>query len=760
MRCFLLCCFSFLGFIPFSVFSQTLSGYVFEKESQETIAGSTIRTSRSQAVVTNNEGFFQIEARAGDTISVSMLGYLDTAFIRISGQDWVEIWLSQSQLEVVEVNAARNELQFIGIGKISLSMEEVRIQPQMLGLGDPLQALILQPGVSGGREGMSGLFIRGGTPDQTILYMDGMPVYNGTHLFGFASVFNSSILSKVDLYKSGIPARYGGMMSGIVDVINRDGDRNKTKNERTTGLIESSFMNEGPWKKTNREWTSISSGRLFYPTLIALAAFDGAPLIVICDGNLKLSGRKDDGSILQVSGFVGQDLIQTRESVGDKKAYATATWGNQNISVSYVKPVKQGGYLELLAGLAFSQSFRKGSAPTEAQELFLGHKRIVTQDLSSMAEMRFHIRKTRQLKGHLIQFGMDLNTRRSVPTNLKASFRDRDSILYQNKIAINSLASGLFIQDDWRINTVFVLTVGARLENYLSDNAYFPKPLGRFSLGFFPSKKATIKISYDQTWQPIHFVSPNTIIHANNGVWLPATKKLKPQNGDQISIGLACDFNQSTKWQIEAYGKRMRNQVDFKDGAFESFFNQTDQWESVFEANGFGRAFGLENSLSIQRAKYLLNIGATFSINQRKFEQINEGNWYYHSYDRRVDLEMMGNYKLNKSSNLSATWVYATGSRVSIPTAVSDDLKFFYEERNAFILPSTHHLDLMFINRKVRKDGKVRTWKIGIYNVYGRPNPFSFRISTEPNPPNGLIIKGETTSYFMFLPIISYSKNW
>lgn len=786
--------------------TRTISGYIKEKGSKEALIGVTVRLENSNRhAVSNTYGFYSISLPANQesVIVFSMVGYQATSQ-KIFLDKNLELDLeleSKNLLEELVVSARKQENRVSEtpqMSKIDLPVSQIRKIPTLLGEKDVLKVLQLMPGVQKGSEGQSGLYVRGGGPDQNLIILDDAIVYNANHLFGFFSTFNGDALKSVELTKGGFPARYGGRLSSVIDLNMKDGNKEKFTGEGGIGIISSRLTLEGPIKKNKSSF--LVSGRRTYIDVISQpfikARQKGLSNQVtggyfFYDLNAKINyelGRKDK---LYLSSYFGNDNFSANISDPTTDLENGIKWGNQTATFRWNHLFNQKLFAN--TSLIFSKYDFGILSKNTTQNIDTGNKKVYELNYSSgirdwtvKYDLDYFMNPQNQIK-----FGLQSIFHRFTPSATVLS--DENINLYSNKIEeIDVNETGFYVEDIASIGKKIKINGGLRLSLYTGKGKTYTRLEPRISASYTVNSSTSVKGSYALMNQFVHLLS-NSSIGLPTDLWVPTTDKIPPQQSIQYAAGIAKDIDkQGLTLTLEGYYKKMKNIISYKEGA--SFLvidnpeNQAEfDWQSQV-TTGQGWSYGFEILLQKKIGKFSGWTGYTWSKTEWQFDELNFGNKFFPKYDRRHDISIVGIYELSKKITLSATWVYGTGNALTVPVSeytvfsermprnAENQLPGFpyfgsnrvneYSARNAFRAENYHRLDaaVQFHKKKKRHE---RTWEIGVYNAYNRRNPFFYITgnSTENsiaiNEQNQDQAEGQLVmkrySLFPIVPSVSYS---
>jgi len=773
---------------PFYGWTQpfTISGYVTDKETGEKLIAASVFDKQSmQGTTTNNYGFFSLTL-SNDSIDffVSYVGYQTfEKKLVLSGSISMNIALNPTiELQAVNVSAEKVEdiQQTTQMSTISVPVKQITKIPALLGEVDVLKAIQLLPGVQSGTEGASGLYVRGGGPDQNLVLLDGTPVYNVSHLFGFFSVFNANAIKNVTLIKGGFPARYGGRLSSVLEINMKEGNLREYKGEATIGLIASKFTIEGPIKKDKSSF--IVSGRRTYIDILMqpfIRTQEGNQNIstgyYFYDLNGKVNYKINDNNWVYLSIYNGNDKFYYKNkpysflSGGiryEEESKANIGWGNITSALRWNHQFNNKLFSNITATYSryrfLISDYEAASEETDS---------TYTQTINSLTyfsgiydwngKIDFDYMP---LPSHYIRFGLNgiYHTFQPGATNFSyvSQTTNIDSTIGNKNIFASEFA--LYGEDDWKISNHLKANLGLHFSGFLVNKKFYYSVEPRISGRYLFNNNWSVKASYAQMQQYIHLLT-NSNIGLPTDLWVPATDSVTPQKSQQAAFGVAKTLQKKYLFSVEGYYKWMNNLITYKEGA--NFINSSDNWEDKIE-QGKGWSYGAELFLQKKTGKLTGWIGYTLSWTFRQFENLNFGEPFPYKYDRRHDISIVGSYKINKFWDISATWVYGTGNALTLPVIryfsfqpISDYYAYYYadeieyfDKRNDFRMAAYHRLDIGFSNHKPVKHG-IRIWNFGAYNVYNRRNPFYYYFSYD-NRGNRVL---KRVSLFPIIPSISFT---
>ncbi|MEM9895523.1 MAG: carboxypeptidase-like regulatory domain-containing protein, partial [Bacteroidota bacterium] len=758
---------------PLYCFCQkyTVSGYVTDTETGEHLIGATVLDKRTGlGTIANTYGFFSLTLDADSVqLQISYVGYSkyqESFFLSKSIERTVGLQPGEFLDEVV-VTAAENIEISPQMSSINVPIKQIQSAPMLMGEVDVLKTIQLLPGIQGGNEGTSGIYVRGGGPDQNLILIDGVPVYNASHLFGFFSVFNADAINNVNVIKGGFPARYGGRLSSVIDISMKEGNSKELKGTASIGLISSRFTLEGPIK--NDKTSFIVSGRRTYLDLIARplikAASDGNDVVgyFFQDLNAKINHKFSDKDRLYLSFYGGKDKFYSRFRFNDfdgrsYKDEAGIKWGNIVGALRWNHLFSSKLFANFTATYSTynfdifektNRAFFQGADFERSREEIAYTSGI--EDLALKADFDFLPNPT-----HSIKFGTSAIYHTFSPGAFGfQSDIERDTTFGAAKTAAVELAT--YIEDDIRLSTKLAMNLGLHMASFRVRNTWYHAAQPRLSARYLLGANSSFKASYSRMTQFIHLLT-NSGIGLPTDLWVPATDKVEPQRAWQGAVGYAKSFG-DFEISIEAYLKEMRSLIAYVDGA--TYLNTDDDWEEKI-VSGDGDSQGIEFLIQKKNGKLTGWIGYTLSKTMRQFEELNNGNAFPYRYDRRHDVSMVANFDVNERVSLSGNWVYGTGNAITLPNTSFPnfsnadngfrsfrDLEFF-QNRNDFRMRSYHRLDLGISFTKQKKRGE-RVWSLGFYNAYSRRNPFFVELAYNLEQDRDVF-----TQYSLF-PIIPYA---
>ena len=747
----------------------TISGTVKDKFTGELLIGASIKIAELKGgTIANSYGFFSITLpKSKYKLITSYVGFnASEQIVDLSKSQELPIELTPISAleEVVVINKKKNDnvtKALMGVEKLDMKM--INQLPVLLGERDVLKSIQLLPGIKSAGEGNSGFYVRGGGADQNLILLDEAPVYNASHLLGFFSTFNSDAVKDLTLYKGGMPAQYGGRLSSVVDIKMKDGNNKNFDVSGGLGVISSRINIEGPIVKN--ESSFIISGRRSYADQFLKFSSDSAlknNKLYFYDLNVKANYRLGKRDRIYLSGYFGRDVL------GFGETFST-DWGNSTATLRWNHVVNNRIFSNtslIYSDYNYNIRFKTGS-----------DKLLITsqiQDVNLKQDFDYFINNNSKVK-----FGANVIRHTVSPGRVEADETSNiKSTVIENR---NSWESGLYGSHELAIGNKLNIAYGIRLTNFTTigpgtfytydkdGNRSGADSFGkgqtvasywnvepRVSFSYQINGSKSIKASYNRNVQNLHLLS-NSVSSSPTDLWLPSSNNVKPELADQFSVGYFQNFkNNQYELSVETYYKALQNQIDYRNGASLEANNDIES-ELLY---GKGRAYGIE--LFVKKRFGRLNgwVGYTLSKTERKFEGINNGNYFNARQDRTHDLSVVGIYKVNDRWSLSSTFVYSTGNAVTFPGGkyhVNNQTVFLYTERNGHRMPAYHRLDFAAtFEGKHNKGRKYQSsWTFGLYNVYGRENAYIIQFKDAPSDPSKTI--AEQISLFKFVPSVTWN---
>jgi hypothetical protein len=760
----------------------TISGYVTNIETGARVAGVTVFIRNlTLGAITNTSGFYTLTLPRGfHEIQFSFIGLKEKKYnLNLYGTGELNVDLSRSitSLKEIIISSQKNillERTESGVEKVNI--KTFRLLPAFMGESDIMKSIILLPGVQSVGEGSAGFNVRGGSADQNLILLYGAPIYNTSHFFGFFSSVNSEIIKDVTLYKGGIPSRYGGRISSVLDIESIEGNNKEFAGSIGISPITTNIMVEGPLIKDTLSY--ILSARTTYSDWVFHMIKN--PILhnnkaTFYDLNGKITYNLNKNNKLDLSSYYSSDYFRLDLNT-------VYNYDNNILALRWLHVFNS----KLSSDLSLSNSFYKyeilnRNVPSEAY--LLSHKIN-----SSKFKADFN-----WLPGsHKFNFGIDINRYVVMPGGYRPA--SDSSLILPNTIESDQAFEGaLYIDDKFFLTKFLSVNAGMRISSYFSLGPqtvyqYSPEfsksrstitdtinfkagesisryagPELRVSLNFRITDNNSIKINYNRTRQYLHLLSNSTSISPTD-TWRLSGYYLKPEVGDQVAIGFyEMLFKNSFETSAEFYYKEIKNMIDYKGGSTLTMIDDIEQ----YMVNVKGKAYGMELALKKTEGRTLFSIAYTYartfvkSTGKFKDEIINSGNWYPANYDRPNSLVVTYQFLYSRRLSFTADYTYSTGRPITYPLStyrIRDILLVQYSDRNMYRIPYNSRLDV-----SCRVSGNLRSQKIAnpnltfsVYNLLGRENPYSVYFKKE-----GQVIKGYLLSVFgRAIPSITFSFDF
>lgn len=763
----------------------TISGIISDAKTNETLIGVSLQIEETKLFATTNEyGFYSITLPKGEySLKVSYVGFEESMEkINLTQNTKLNFKLSEESKQLEEIvitdNKAKAAIRKPEMSVNKLTIATIKQMPVVLGEVDVIKSLLFLPGVTNAGEGQSGFNVRGGGADQNLVLLDEATVYNGSHVFGFFSVFNPDAIKDLKLYKGGIPAKFGGRASSVLDIYQKDGNSNKFSMNGGIGLITSRLLAEGPIVKEKGSF--LIGGRGSYAHLF-LKLTDNKNVAYFYDLNTKLNYKLNKNNNLYLSGYFGRDIFSLNKSFSN-------TYGNTTLNLRWNHLYSD----KLFSNLSMIYSDYYYGLVID----FIGFNwESGIKNYTLKYDFKHYLSNAIKLN-----YGININYNNFNPGFIEP-LNEKSGINYRQLDKKYALEPALYIDAEQKIDEKISISYGLRYSqfyrlgastvNYYTNNQPVvydeelkiydkAKPIAtqyfghnkkiadynylepRFAMAYEIKDNQSVKLSYNRMVQYLQLIS-NTASPTPLDVWTPSDNYIKPQIADQIALGYFNNFQQDNyTLELETYYKGIQNRMDYIDGAD---LIANDAIEQVV-LNGRMRAYGLE----ILLRKNTGNLNGWISYTLSKSEQqtpgrtpteigINNGNWYRSAYDKTHNLAVTGGYKLNNKWNFGANFTLQSGQPVTYPTGkyvYQGIVVPNYESRNQDRLPTYHHLDISATLTPTKNNNRnwKSEWVFSIYNLYSRKNAAS--ISFRQNAETG-VNEAVKLSIFGIVPSVSYN---
>ena len=740
-------------------FSQekfTLSGTIADLKTKETLIGVNVFILETKTGITTNEyGFYSITLPKGEyTISISYVGYqVIEEKVSLNSNIKKNILISESSQLLKEVviidNKKRVDIRKPEMSVNKLTIQEIKEMPVIFGEVDIIKSILTLPGVTNAGEGQSGFNVRGGSADQNLVLLDEATIYNSSHLFGLFSVFNPDAIKDLKLYKGGIPARYGGRLSSVLDIYQKEGNKNDFHMNGGIGLISSRILAEGPIVKGKGSF--VVAGRASYAHLF-LKLVDNPNLAYFYDLNTKLSYSLNEKNDIYLSGYFGRDVFQLNDSFVNTYGNTVLNfrWNHlfsdklfSNLSLIY-SDYYYGLNLDLI-GFNWDSGIKNYNIKYDFKH-YLSDKLKLTYGINSNyydfnpgkiepTRPDSGINEDQLDKKYALENAIYIDAEHQISNKIAVSYGVRvSSFLRLGNQTLNTYANNQPVI----FNPNFQIYESAEPTGTISYGknqtiAQFENLEPRLAISYTFNENQSIKASYNRMSQYLHLIS-NTQSPTPLDVWAPSDNFLKPQLLDQVALGYFQNIKDDEySLELETFFKKIKNRVDYIDGAN---LIANEAIERVV-LNGQARAYGLEVLFRKNTGRFKGWLSYTLSRTEQKVEGrtaietgINNGDWYKTGFDKLHNLAIVANYKWTEKWRFSANLIFQTGQPVTFP-----DGQYEYEgitvpnfsARNENNLPSYHRLDVSatLTPNKNKKRKWQAEWVFGIYNLYNRQNAAS-----------------------------------
>ncbi|MCU4175038.1 TonB-dependent receptor [Carboxylicivirga sp. N1Y90] len=746
-----------------------IRGFIRDSESKESLIQANIyEPDQLLGTVSNNFGFYSLTLPAGlIRLQCSYVGFKDEhLLLNLRGDTTINFYLkTESELGQIDVVGSRvpGRLQSTRTGTIDVPIEQIKNVPVFLGEVDIVKSIQLLPGIQSGGEGLSEMYVRGGGPDQNLVLMDDVPVYNVGHLLGFFSIFNADAINHVSVIKGGFPARYGGRLSSVVDIRLNDGNMTEHKGVASVGLLSSRLSVEGPLVKDKSSY-SVSFRRTYFDLFTGLLQYSAVEKsrYYFYDFNAKFNYKLSKRDRLFFSAYAGKDqygLQYNEQKVSvtppDESSETQFVTTHDNSDVGWKNYVASTRWNHIYGDRMFSNltltysDYRffiqqrlnyqtDGNWSIGTQNYYSGIRDFsVKADFDYFPSPKHYLRFGANLTMHTFYPGVDLLVQEiSGGTPIDTAFGGKD--VFRPELRT-------YIEDDFKLSDKLKLNIGAHFSLFRTENQYYWSAEPRLSGLYLINDNFSIKAAYSHMTQYMHLLRTASVAMPTD-LWLPVSDNIKPMRASQGALGLEYEFNRGFSLAIEGYYKRFHDILAYKEAA--GYFDFASDWEDKL-TSGEGLSRGVEILLHKKTGKLSGWIGYTYSKTTNQFEGLNGGREFAADFDRTHDLSIFGNYKFSKKVDMGLTWTFGTGSPITLPETkyyapdlptgqapVNSGFNQFISERNGYRMPNFHRLDVGFNFNKVKSYGS-RTWSLGVMNLYGRQNPFFLYFADSENEQTG-----------------------
>ena len=771
---------------------HVISGFVVDAESAESLIGATVYVPElGIGTTTNRYGFFSLSIPADSVrLVVSHIGYLPLTLEQTLTEDLqlnIELSPEVTGLDEVEVVAVgESVVEAVQMSHIKLPVGTIRALPVLAGETDIFKTLQLLPGVQSGREGTVGLYVRGGSPDQNLVLLDGVTVYNASHLYGFLSVFNSDAIKDVTLIKGGVPARYGGRLSSVIDLSMEEGNLKEFEGTASVGILASSFTFQGPIKKDRASFI-VAARRTYLDLLVYPFLPENEKAgYYFYDASAKVNYIVTSKDRVYLSFYTGRDRgywrdrrslefsntqERNRGDLGWRNLTATTrwnrVWGSRFFSNALL------GYTRYRIGTRNQEEVR------QLDNLSTIHSFYRTSFLSGITDivgrMDFDFVPN---PSHYIRFGAG----GTVHTYNTGTFSERKfgediapvDTVYHPDYQIRAVDAHAYVEDEVQLLSNLSMNAGVRASSFFVRERRYSFLQPRFNIRWRFASNMALKSSFTILKQYSHLLPVANGLSLPLDLWVPATDQVRPQSATQVAAGLAWNSTQN-KYEatVEGFYKWMNSQIEYSEGVQTNNISG-DTWQNQIE-RGKGWSYGGELFIRKRTGRLTGWIGYSLTRTQRNFPELNGGRTFPYRYDRLHDVSTALIWQWKESIEVSAVWVYGTGQAVWLPVGSFYGLRhdpggamdYFeqdnsrllsvYGDRNSVRMRAYHRLDLSMHMKRNLGWGQ-RTLSFGVYNAYSRRNPFLLHTeeARDERGDNLNYLRFKEISAFPVLPFINY----
>ena len=755
--------------LPADAFTIYYSVYGIVKEdiSKEPLADATVWEPASQKIVLSNTyGYFTLVLPEGkQSITISYAGYTSQKIpIDLNSNGRLDVLLvPDTDVEEVKLVSNSKAPSRSGEYKVAVSDNPANI---IMGETDAVRSLYLLPGVQNAPQVTNGMLVRGGSPDQNIFLLDGTPVFNPTHLLGTLSIVNKTSLKSISLYKSSFPARFGGGLSSVVDVVTKDGNMHQWKGEANAGFLAGSFTLEGPIVKDKTSMMLSFRHSWSNPFLRMLKSGIDINFYDIHFKATQLLGKKDK---LMLSVYAGHDKLFLQQENSNNQQQ----WGNKAASLAWNRLLGKRAFVNSsvsitnynnIAGFRYSM-YDSSGFNLQDQRVYNTYSSVQQYNAQSKVEMY----SSNTLK---FNFGGKLSYTRMKPfnTNVAADFIDKpDDFTSFPTLSYRELV--LFYESEIKYGNRFFFRPGIHLSHFQYNSFQYHSVQPRFFTVYKINSLNQVEFSYNHMTQYLHLVT-NPYLGINNDAWIPSTAVLKPEESDLVNLGYTHQTVKKLVFSAEVYYKQLRRVTNYVEG--KNLFLNNAEWEQNVQS-GKGWVYGIELKADKKTSKWETHVGYTLSWNWRKFEEINEGKKFPFKYDRRHALNIAATYRHRKRWDFSALWTFATGDVFTLPDRIYPDfdaaqqivdplvpreyrLVYHSSATNQYRTLPYHRMDIsagyhQLPGKKIRSE-----FVLGVYNIYGSPSQYLYDLEGTLGKRSLFV----STQYKLFsiTPYISYTASF
>ncbi|OQP61808.1 hypothetical protein A3860_30545 [Niastella vici] len=740
-------------------------GYIKETVSGEPLADATVwQPDRQRGTYSNNHGYYTILLPEGrNVIYLSYAGYETHRMeIDLKASTRMDVHLTpKSEIEEVTVTPAPAATEI----EENKASKEANSYDIILGESDALRSFYMDPGVKNIAEITYGMLVRGGSPDENVFLLDGNPIFNPTHLLGTLSIANKTSLKSMYLYKKNFPARYGGGLSSVIDVMTKDGNMQKWQGEANAGLLAGSFTLEGPIKKDRSSIMVSFRQSWINPILRMLKSGIGVNFYDLHFKYTQWLGKKDK---IMINGYAGHDEMQLHQNYSNNQQ----RWGNKAASLNWNR-------------LLSSRAFINSSFNVSNYDNIAGFRYTLYDSTGRLMQNRVYNTYSSIRQYNLrtaLEFSANNNVKfniggkasytriRPFESNVSAEFIDQPGD-FEAFPPLSFREMVLFYENEIRPDKQFFFRPGVRVSFYQYNDFKYTSWQPRLYAVYKLDKHNQLDFSYNHMTQYLHMVT-NPYMGINSDAWVPSTAELNPEESDMVNLGYSYRDNKKLNIYADVYYKQLKRVTNYAEG--KNLFLNTANWgDNVQLGNGW--CYGFETKAERNTENWYLHLSYTLSWNWRKFADLNNGAKFPFKYDRRHEINAAATYKYNKNWTFSAFWMFATGDVYSLPNQVYPDFddaqqisdplapreyRLIYHSSNAKMYRTLpyHRLDVSASNYHTLGNHVTSRLTAGVYNIYGSPSQYVYDLEGTLGK-RSLIV---TTKYqfFKITPYVSYTVTF
>ncbi|UCJ06840.1 TonB-dependent receptor [Chitinophaga pendula] len=757
---------------------RSISGRITDNSSGEQLIGVTIAVPFMQeGTVTNNYGHFSIALPAdSQLLRFSYLGFetIDT-LVDIRNISQLNIRMRQEPAQSLNTVTIISDQavplqQTSQMSKVSVPVIQMQSMPRFFGETDLMKTLQMLPGVQQGSEATSALLVRGGSPDQNLVLLDEAPLYNPSHLMGIFSAFNTYAIKHVELYKGAFPARFGGRLSSVVDISMKDGNMHRLQGNVMVGLLASQLTLEGPLIKDKTSFI-LSGRRTYHDLYVGPIIKSDSPVeqfaLYFYDLNAKVHHKFSDKDHVYLSAYAGRDRFKIKTNYSTNQTNSERSiidnrlqWQHLSTTLRWNHTFSNKLFMNttaLFSKYGFNTSIKSALTTNLVKNIYDWSVVSGITDFTGKIDLDY-----RPVPVHSLRMGASYTNHAFEPGSSSMRQSIDQEVLANERFnaKVNATELDIYAEDDWQLSDKLKVNIGLHASSFAVEGKLYTSLQPRLSARYLVRRDWAIKASYARMTQYLHLLASNSISLPTD-LWVPATKSISPQQSDQFALGLARSIWQDkAEFSLEGYYKKMKNVIEYREGISYVLNGQNSDWQSKVTA-GNGTTYGMEMLLQKKAGRLSGWLGYTLAWSNRQLPDVNSGRSFPFKYDRRHTVNVVSIYKLTPGIELSGAFIFQSASPFTITTTQYEDASLneelnFVTGRNNVRLNAIHRLDVGINFIKERRNGKVRTWNVSVYNIYNRKNLFHFVVDSYSD--NTVNLKG--TSLMPILPSISYSLKF